>query len=97
MGTERLHGSSVFRDSVDTRDLAKLLMECRQDIPECLEQFKPEIPPNAPLFEEDDEDEDPNNGPAPDVAQGAAWDAGDNSVVFQGDGIRRLPPLCGLR
>jgi hypothetical protein len=68
-------------------------MESNQDIPECLESFKPQMDPNAPLFEDDDDDdEDENNSPtiAPpsSVSKGATWDAGDNSVVFQGDGLR---------
>ena len=78
------------------RDLAKLLVECKQDIPDCLQQYKPEIQPNAPLFDDDDDDDDedfdtnPNTDkPAvPGVSKGAAWDAGDNSVVFQVDALR---------
>ena len=75
------------------RDLAKLLVECKQHIPDCLEAFKPDIQPDAPLFEDDDdedEDDDANNNHAhnPTVAQGAAWDAGDDSVVFQGGELR---------
>ena len=31
------------------------------------------------------------NGPVPTVSRGAAWDAGDASVVFQGDGLRTFP------
>lgn len=68
-------------------------MECRQEIPECLEQFKPDIQPDAPLFEDDDdddEDEDEAPAAAPAVSEGAAWDAGDNSVVFQGDSLRTI-------
>jgi hypothetical protein len=78
----------------DIRQLAKLLVECKQEIPECLESFKPELPPDAPLFEEDDDDEDdeaPPTASVPPVSQGAAWDAGDNSVVFQGDALRNIP------
>jgi ATP-dependent RNA helicase DDX3X len=82
-------------------DLAKLLMECNQDIPECLENFKPQADPEAPLFEDDDddeEDEDEDTGPVAgtvSVAQGAAWDAADTSVVFQGHSLRNIssPPL----
>jgi ATP-dependent RNA helicase DDX3X len=79
------------------RELAKLLTECKQEIPECLESFKPDVPPNAPLFDEDDDededDEETNTSPAniPSVAGGAAWDSGDNSVVFQGDAMRNAP------
>ena len=70
-------------------------MECHQDIPEFLNRFKPEIRPDAPLFAEDDEDDEDDEGnstpvPAPNVAQGAAWDAGDSSAVFQADSLRRL-------
>jgi ATP-dependent RNA helicase DDX3X len=39
------------------RDLAKLLTESRQDIPECLELFKPEGSPEL-LFQDDDDDDD---------------------------------------
>jgi hypothetical protein len=39
------------------RDLAKLLTESRQDIPECLEPFKPEGSPEL-LFQDDDDDDD---------------------------------------
>jgi ATP-dependent RNA helicase DDX3X len=82
----------------DDSDLAKLLVECKQEIPECLEHHKPEQA-DAPLFDddddEDDEDDDSGNNaiPAADVAKGAAWDAGDNSVVFQGDAARMAPFL----
>jgi hypothetical protein len=79
------------------RDLAKLLTECKQEIPECLETFKPQVPPDTPLFQEDDDDDDedeqdPKMMPAdvPGVAGGAAWDAGDNSVVFQGGSMRTV-------
>ena len=68
-------------------------MECRQEIPECLEQFKPDVQTDAPLFDDDDDDDDDEDeapASAPAVAQGAAWDAGDNSVVFQGDGVRTI-------
>jgi ATP-dependent RNA helicase DDX3X len=76
------------------RDLAKLLTECKQDIPECLENFKPEVQADAPLFDDDDDEDDDEDGnansnvPAPAVSQGATWDAGDNSAIFQGDGLR---------
>lgn len=86
------------RVCTNRRELAKLLVECKQDIPECLEQFKPEIQDDAPLFEDDDDDDDEEddananaNGPVPTVSQGAAWDAGDTSVVFQGDALRTSP------
>jgi ATP-dependent RNA helicase DDX3X len=78
------------------RDLAKLLTECKQEIPECLQTFKPDVPPDTPLFQEDDDDDDEDEQeqtpPAnvPGVEGGAAWDAGDNSVVFQGDTMRTL-------
>ena len=74
------------------RQLAKLLVECGQEIPECLEQFKPDIQADTPLFDDDDDDdEDEEDAPsAPVVSQGAAWDAGDNSVVFQGGGLRTI-------
>lgn len=70
-------------------------MECHQDIPEFLDQFKPKITPDAPLFAEDDEDDEDDEGnsnpvPAPNVAQGATWDEGDSSAVFQGDGLGKL-------
>ena len=79
------------------RELAKLLVECKQDIPECLVQFKPEIQDDAPLFDDDDDDDDDDdananaNGPVSSVSQGASWDAGDTSVVFQGDSLRTSP------
>lgn len=92
-------GRCVSRGNTCTncRELAKLLVECKQDIPECLEQFKPEIQDDAPLFDDDDDDDEEDdanantNDPVPTVAQGAAWDAGDTSVVFQGDGLRTFP------
>jgi hypothetical protein len=73
-------------------------LECKQDIPECLESFKPEIQADAPLFDDDDDDDDDDanvnsNISPPVVSQGAAWDAGDNSVVFQGEGLRMNPSL----
>jgi hypothetical protein len=80
-------------------DLAKLLMESNQDIPECLENFKPQADPDAPLFEDDDddeEDEEEDTGPvagSASVAQGAAWDAADTSVVFQGESLRNISSL----
>jgi hypothetical protein len=71
-------------------------VECKQEIPECLEPFKPEIQSDTPLFDEDEDeeedDEDVNPSTAPTVAQGASWDSGDNSVVFQGDAVRMIPP-----
>jgi hypothetical protein len=86
------------------RELAKLLVECKQDIPECLEQFKPEIQDDAPLFDDDDDDDEEDDananakadGPVPAVSQGAAWDAGDTSVVFQGDSLRTFSLLPSL-
>ena len=93
----------------DTRDLAKLLLESGQEVPECLEQFKPTLSPDTPLFEDDDDDDEEEEEqeaqaaiqPAivPNVAQGASWDAGDNSVVFQGAyamGTSRSPLPCSL-
>ena len=74
-------------------DLAKLLMESSQEIPDCLERFKPPMNTEAPLFEDDDDDDEDEDSCAAlvhpeSLAQGAAWDAGDNAVVFQGDGLR---------
>jgi hypothetical protein len=72
-------------------------MESGQEVPECLEPFKPELPPDAPLFDDDDdddEDEVENKGvTVPDVSEGANWDAGDNSVAFQGQSLRKSPFL----
>jgi hypothetical protein len=74
-------------------------MESNQDIPECLENFKPQADPDAPLFEDDDddeEDEEEDTGPvasSASVAQGAAWDAADTSVVFQGESLRNISSL----
>jgi len=61
-------------------------------MPECLEQFKPDVQPDAPLFDDDDDEDEEDEAPAsvPAVSQGAVWDAGDNSVVFQGDGLRTI-------
>lgn len=77
------------------RDLCKLLIECQQEIPECIESFKPEVQSDHPLFEDDkdDDDDDATSAPfnAPSVSQGASWDAGDSSVVFQGDALRTNP------
>ncbi len=39
------------------RDLTKLLTECNQEIPECLEQYKPKGSPEL-LFQDDDDDDD---------------------------------------
>ena|ERR1700694_38198 len=72
-------------------------MECKQEIPQCLEAFKPELQDDAPLFHEDEDDDDDDEddakptSTAPTVAQGASWDSGDNSVVFQGDAVRMCP------
>jgi hypothetical protein len=50
---------------------------------------------DTPLFDEDEDDDDEDDGgnsaPSPSVARGAAWDAGDNSVVFQGGAVRMAP------
>src|SRR5579859_1292004 len=75
-------------------DLAKLLVECHQEIPECLEPHKPDLPSDTPLFDDDDDDDDeeddaPSAAVAPPVASGASWDSGDNSVVFQGAAAMR--------
>ena len=87
----------LFRVTLLTlRDLCKLLIECRQEIPECIESFKPEVQSDRPLFEDDnddDDDDDATSAPfnAPPVSQGASWDAGDNSVGFQGHALRTYP------
>lgn len=81
------------------RDLAKLLVESAQEVPECLGQFKPELSPDVPLFEDDDDeddDEEEDTGAPTNVSQGASWDAGDNSVVFQGPNVRKSPILIFL-
>ena len=72
-------------------------MESNQDIPECFENFKPQADPDAPLFDDDDDDDDDEEDTGPvvgvaSVAQGAAWDAADTSVVFQGDAFRIFSP-----
>jgi hypothetical protein len=75
-----------------------LLIECQQEIPACIESFKPDVQFDHPLFEDDndnDDDDDDNDAisepfNAPPVSQGASWDAGDNSV-FQGDAFRTNP------
>ena len=63
-------------------------MECKQDVPECLEAYKPQIQADQPLFADDDDDEeDGEDNPAssiPMAAPGAAWDASDGSTSFQG-------------
>jgi hypothetical protein len=75
------------------RDLAKLLLESNQEIPECLQQYKPDIPPEAPLFDDDDDDDDDDDEDevndavalqVPSDSGGAAWDAGDNSAEIAG-------------
>jgi len=78
-------------------------MESGQEVPEFLAQFKPELTPDAPLFEDDDDDDDDEDdehesqkASAPSLAQGAIWDAGDNSVVFQGENLRTFPTLFSL-
>lgn len=82
-----------------------MLVECHQEIPECIEQFKPEVQSDRPLFDDDDDEDDNDDddddefNPASNVAtvsQGAAWDAGDNSVVFQGDALRTVPFVFGV-
>jgi hypothetical protein len=85
------------------RELAKLLVECKQEIPECLVPFRPQVPPDAPLFDDDDDDDEEadvngnnTNEPGLNVAEGAAWDAGDNSVVFQGSGLRIILTFCSV-
>lgn len=90
---------TVFVRRLTRRELCKLLLECHQEIPEYLASFKPEIQEDHPLFEDDDDDDsDDDDDTAPNVApvsQGAAWDAGDNSVVFQGESVRNVP--CSFR
>jgi hypothetical protein len=87
----------LYRDTLFTlRDLCKLLIECQQEIPECIESFKPEVQSDRPLFEDDnddDDDDDATSAPfnAAPVSQGASWDAGDNSVDFQGNALRIDP------
>jgi hypothetical protein len=43
------------------RELAKLLTESKQDIPECLEPFKPDLGPEF-LFQDDDDDDEEDEG-----------------------------------
>ena len=68
-------------------------MECHHEVPDFLEEYKPAVQPDAPLFDDDDDDDDDDEpvqvtADTPAVSQGAAWDAGDSSVVFQGEALR---------
>jgi len=96
-GNEAIAEYSPSQKELTCRELCKLLMECHHEIPEFLEEYKPAVQDDAPLFDDDDDDDDDDDEPvqlsadAPAVSQGAAWDAGDNSVVFQGEALRNVP------
>jgi hypothetical protein len=91
------------------RELAKLLTESKQDIPECLESYKPDLGPEF-LFQDDDDDDEEDEGGErgvnddthANISNGngfttvgpvANWDSGNNSVVYQGEAMRITPPF----
>jgi len=68
-------------------------VESKQEIPECLEPYRPQVPFDAPLFTDDEDDDDDDDAShaaivsAASIAQGATWDAGDNSLAAQGGSL----------
>ncbi|EXJ78698.1 hypothetical protein A1O1_09100 [Capronia coronata CBS 617.96] len=57
--------------------LTKVLLECGQEVPDFLQQFKPE---GGVLNFEEEEEPDMDDEPAGNEAEGDAWDAGDEGT-----------------